>query len=363
MQRFLLLVGARPNFIKIAPIYKALKDRRAELKLVHTGQHYDSAMSEIFFRELGIPDPDFNLNVGSGERQEMTKKIVDGLLPILRSGNFDCLVTVGDVTSTAAGAMAGIVAGVPVVHVEAGLRSFNWRMPEELNRMIADHYSKLLFVSEPSGLKHLADEKVMGQVHYVGNVMIDTLRRMEKLADETDILSKLKLEARKYGVVTLHRPENVDDPAVLPQLWGSLEQAAQKIPLVFPVHPRTTAKLAALGLKGSADFKLIEPIGYIDMLALEKNAACILTDSGGLQEEATALGVPCLTLRTETERPSTVTHGTNEIVGHDRAALLAALDKILAGNWKAAQLPELWDGHAAERIAEILISEDVKNSP
>lgn len=355
MKNILILAGARPNFIKIAPLITAFVQRGMHVFLVHTGQHYDIQMSEVFFQELGIPKPEVNLGVGPGDRRSQTKKIVDALVPILRERTPDALVVVGDVTSTAAGTLAGIVAGTPVVHVEAGLRSFNWRMPEELNRMIADQYADYLFVSDPSGLEHLSQEAISSdRVFDVGNVMIDTLRRMEPQADVSDALARFKLNPKTYGLLTLHRPENVDDPEVLRSLWELMQEAADRLPLVFPVHPRTRTKLEPLTLNGSGKIRLIDPVGYIDMLALIKNAQMVLTDSGGLQEEATVLGIPCLTLREQTERPITVTLGTSEILGRDREAVLRAVDRVLQGEWKKGVIPPLWDGHTAERIADVL---------
>lgn len=355
MKRLMLVVGARPNFIKIAPLHAALKDRGAELTLLHTGQHYDRSMSDVFFEQLRIPEPDLNLGIGPGNRIEQTRKIVAEMAKVLAPDKFDAVVVVGDVTSTAAASMAALASGVPSVHVEAGLRSFNWKMPEELNRMVADHHAAHLFVSDRSGLANLQAEKIPDErVHFVGNIMIDSLRLIEPLADASDILVRLGLTPKSYGIVTLHRPENVDDPAVLEPLWRALNAAAAKLPLVFPVHPRTRPKLEALGAIHPA-FTLIEPVGYSEMVCLTKNAKCALTDSGGLQEETTALGVPCLTLRTETERPCTVSEGTSEIVGSDPAKIADGVDRILAGDWKKGGLPELWDGHTAERIADILI--------
>jgi UDP-N-acetylglucosamine 2-epimerase (non-hydrolysing) len=356
MKRFMLLVGARPNFMKVAPLHRALLERGADLTLVHTGQHQDINMSDIFFTELAIPAPDVHLGIGFGDRLTQTKKIVDGLTPLLRERQPDALVVVGDVTSTAAGAMAGTMAGVPVVHVEAGLRSFNWRMPEELNRMIADHHATYLFVSDPSGIGHLKSEAIPEErIHFVGNIMIDTLRNAETKGHASDVLSRFGISSGSYGVLTLHRPENVDDVAVLKPLWETLNRVAATLPIIFPVHPRTQKRLAEFGIPTDGAIRLVDPVGYFDMLALTKNAKLVLTDSGGVQEETTVLGIPCITLREETERPVTVTVGTSEVVGRDREAILAAVDRVLRGEWKKGGIPELWDGSTAARIADILM--------
>ncbi len=356
MKRFILVAGARPNFMKIAPLITALAGRGAEVLLVHTGQHYDPLLSDIFFDELGIPKPDAHLGIGSGTRIEQTRKIWNGLAEYLKPHvGSATLVTVGDVTSTAAAALAGVAVGMPVAHVEAGLRSFNWKMPEELNRMIADHHSDILFATEDAGVKNLRDEGIdASRIHLVGNVMIDTLRRMEPKARDAQTAKRLELPER-YGLMTLHRPENVDDPATLKELWTTLTEISADLPLAFPVHPRTRARIDAAGLAVPSTIRLIDPVGYIDMLSLVLNAACVLTDSGGLQEETWAFDVPCLTMRNETERPVTVTLGTSEIVGRDRTKILDAWNRVKGGGWKHGSAIPLWDGHASERIAEILV--------
>ncbi|HWQ99433.1 MAG TPA: UDP-N-acetylglucosamine 2-epimerase (non-hydrolyzing) [Candidatus Methylomirabilis sp.] len=356
MKHVFLLVGARPNFIKVAPLHRALAARGVSTTLVHTGQHYDPKMSDVFFKELGIPEPDVNLEIGPGDRLMQTKKIVDALVPLLTSKRPDALVVFGDVTSTAAGAMAGVVAGTRVVHVEAGLRSFNWKMPEELNRMIADHHADLLFVTEPAGVENLKNESIPPErVHLVGNVMIDSLRAIESRAASSSVAATLGLAPHGYALLTLHRPESVDDPATLKDLWETIGAVCAKIPVVYPYHVRTKQRLEAAGLVAPTGMTMIEPVGYTDMIALVKNAAFVLTDSGGLQEETSALGVPCLTLRDETERPITVETGTSEIVGRDRAKILDAVARAMSGAWKKGSLHPLWDGHAAERIAVILL--------
>lgn len=353
MKHIMLIAGARPNFMKIAPLHRALLARGAKITLVHTGQHYDPIMSEIFFRELDIPAPSVNLGIGSGDRITQTKKILDGLIPLLKQEKPDVLVVVGDVLSSAASALAAMVADVPLAHVEAGLRSFNMAMPEELNRMISDHHAQWLFVTEPEALKHLKNENLSDRVHVVGNVMIDCLRSAEARADQSDVLARHGLTESGYGVLTLHRPENVDHPETLARAWNVAKRASESVPLFFPVHPRTRSRLDSVEIPST--IRLIEPLGYLDMVALMKHSRFVMTDSGGLQEEASALNVPCLTVRTETERPITITHGTNEMIGFDLQLLDEALRKINAGAWKKQQLPDLWDGHAAERITDILL--------
>lgn len=343
--------------MKIAPLNAVLRARGVQTFIVHTGQHHDQKMSEVFFKELEIPEPDVNLGIGSGDRQTQTKKIIDALVPVLRDRSPDALVVVGDVTSTAAGALAGVMAHIPVAHVEAGLRSFNWKMPEELNRMIADHYADWLFVGEPSGMENLRHEGIPDErVHLVGNIMIDTLRQAEPRAAKSNILREHGLTARAYGLLTMHRPENVDHPSVLKALGQTLNTIAIHLPLIFPVHPRTRSRLLEHGIDLGPNIRLIEPVGYLDMLALIKNAKMVLTDSGGLQEETTVLGVPCLTLREQTERPITVEVGTSEIVGRDPQTILRAIERVHKGEWKPGRVPELWDGRAAERIVSILFN-------
>ena len=354
MKSVFLVAGARPNFIKIAPIYEALRKQGLGVVLVHTGQHYDANMSDVFFKELGIPDPDIHLGVGAGDRIAQSQRITAALIPLLQERKPNAIIVVGDVTSSAAGAMAGVAANIPVVHVEAGLRSHNWRMPEELNRMIADHHSDYLFVSDEAGLEHLESERIPKEkIHYVGNVMIDSLRKAEPMAESSTILEQHSIAPKSYGVLTLHRPETVDSPETLRVVWDSLKKISETLPLIFPVHPRTKSRMQELAGENSR-IKIVDPIGYMDMIKLVKNSKLVLTDSGGLQEETTAMSVPCITLRDETERPSTVVYGTSEVVGRDPEKIMEAFERAMRGEWKNGGMPPNWDGKTAERIAEIL---------
>ncbi len=354
--RLLVVAGARPNFMKIAPLLRELSARpRFETVLVHTGQHYDAAMSENFFRDLGIPEPDVNLGVGSGSQAAQTGEVLTRIETVLLERKPDAVVVVGDVNSRLAASISAAKLCIPVAHVEAGLRSFDRTMPEEVNRLVTDVLSRWLFTSEPSGNENLAREGAdQAHVHFVGNIMIDTLRANLERARRLDTLERLGLEAGGYGVLTLHRPSNVDDPGRLAALFGTLERIHEKLPVVFPVHPRTAASISRL-LGGRAPaLRLTEPLGYLDFLRLLTDARLVLTDSGGVQEETTVLGVPCLTLRDNTERPVTVTHGTNVIVGSDPARIEAEVAALLSGRGRAGRVPELWDGTTAKRIVDVL---------
>jgi UDP-N-acetylglucosamine 2-epimerase (non-hydrolysing) len=353
------VVGARPNFVKIAPIVAEMRQYpEFRCTLVHTGQHYDGNMSGRFFAELEIPEPDVNLGVGSGPAVLQTAEIMARLAPVLERVGPDLVLVVGDVTSTLAGALTAAKMGIPLAHVEAGLRSFDRTMPEEINRLLTDAVADYCFTTEPSANENLAREGVPpGRIHHVGNVMIDTLFRFRERAAASPIVETLGLVPRGFAVLTLHRPTNVDDPEALARTLGAIARVARDLPVVFPVHPRTRARLdAVLGAPATrTGLRPIEPLGYLDFVQLMSSAAVVLTDSGGIQEETTALGVPCLTLRPGTERPITVTQGTNRIVGTDPGRIAAAWAEIRRGQWPAGRLPELWDGKAASRIVRVLL--------
>ena len=358
------VVGARPNFMKMAPILRALKSHSPPVPvlLVHTGQHYDKDMSERLFEELDLPRPDINLEVGSASHAVQTAEVMRRFEPVLDEHNPSCVLVVGDVNSTLACTLVAVKKSIPVAHVEAGLRSYDRAMPEEINRILTDQIADRLYTTERSALGNLSREGISAdRVHFAGNVMIDSLIANKKHArPPRDTLNACRVDASilnhpcGYGVVTLHRPSNVDDPDTLRDLLETLREVAAKVPLVFALHPRTRSNIERFHLLGSIDattMALLPPQGYLEMLGLMSGAALVLTDSGGLQEETTALGIPCLTLRDNTERPITVEQGTNVLVGRDRDAILGGVDEILAGKGKRGNVPELWDGRAAERIA------------
>ena len=359
----LCVVGARPNFMKIAPILRALAAHTPPLPalLLHTGQHYDQGMSEQLFEDLGLPRPDINLEVGSASHALQTAEVMRRFEPALDAHRPACVVVVGDVNSTLACALVAVKKGVPVVHVEAGLRSFDRSMPEEINRVLTDQIADRLYTTERSATANLVREGVAAErVAFVGNVMIDSLlahRAWARSAAQTlqahGLDPALLTHPGGYGVVTLHRPSNVDAAARLRAILSVLAEVAGRLPLVFALHPRTRANIDRFGLGGLIDplrMAVLPPQGYLEMLGLMAKSSLVLTDSGGLQEETTALGVPCLTLRSNTERPITVEQGTNTLVGTDRAAILAGVAEMQAGQGKRGRIPELWDGHAAERI-------------
>ena len=348
------VAAARPNFMKIKPVIDALDDAGATTSLVHTGQHYDPAMSDVFFEELGIREPEHHLGAGSGSHAEHTSRVMIAFEKLLTEIDADAVVVAGDVNSTLACALVGAKAGVLVGHVESGLRSRDWAMPEEVNRVVADRVSDLLFAPSPDAVENLVSEGYRDdQIHLVGNVMIDTLLANRERAIARAPWLPFGLEEGGYGVVTLHRPSNVDDTQMLERLTGTLRLVAADIPLVFPVHPRTRARIGER-LDADPNVTLTEPMGYLDFLGLVSAARVVLTDSGGIQEETTALGVPCLTVRDNTERPITITSGTNRLVGRDRTAILAGVTDVLSSQIEPL-CPELWDGRAAERIAKIMV--------
>lgn len=368
MYRLICIVGARPNFMKIAPIMEALKSEapQIEVKLVHTGQHYDAAMKKQFFEQLGIPEPDIDLGVGSGTHSVQTAEIMKRFEPVMTEFDTDAVLVVGDVNSTIACALVAVKNHVPVIHVESGLRSGDREMPEEINRILTDQISDLLYTTERTATDNLQREGVdVDRVHFMGNVMIDTLKKhveratpisetLESLGHPENVLNS----SEGYALLTMHRPSNVDEQDVLTRLLDTLHQVSQKLPIVFPVHPRTRQRLQEFGLEAkleAANIHCLEPLGYMEMLGLMANARMMLTDSGGIQEETTALGVPCITLRENTERPITVDQGTNTIVGTDSTAILREVNSVLEQGGKAGRQPELWDGKAAVRIAQHLL--------
>jgi UDP-N-acetylglucosamine 2-epimerase (non-hydrolysing) len=364
--RVLCVVGARPNFMKIAPIMKAFSARPEELDpvLLHTGQHYDAAMKDAFFDQLDIPPPEVDLEVGSASHAVQTAEIMKRFEPALDRLAPRAVLVVGDVNSTIACSLVAVKKGVPVVHVEAGLRSFDRTMPEEINRILTDQIADLLFTTEADGEKNLLHEGIHAEkIHFVGNVMIDTLRYNLPRADTpAQVLAGLPnadlfLDSPAgFALLTLHRPSNVDDPATLARLIAVLREVAERVPLVFPIHPRTQARVEAAGLAPLLDtprIALMPPLGYLQLLGVMAAARVVLTDSGGLQEETTALGVPCLTLRENTERPITVECGTNTVVGSDPEQILGGVIDVLAHGGKRGRVPDLWDGRAAERIADV----------
>jgi UDP-N-acetylglucosamine 2-epimerase (non-hydrolysing) len=354
------IVGARPNFMKIAPLMRVMSATPGiQPLLVHTGQHYDHSMSKLFFDELHIPRPDLDLEVGSGSHAAQTAEIMRRFEPVVLREKPDLVLVVGDVNSTIACALVAVKLGVRVAHVEAGLRSFDRSMPEEINRILTDGISDFLFVSERSGLDNLKAEGVSDdKVFFVGNTMIDTLLANRESARRTNILAGLALTPKNYAVLTLHRPGNVDDPDTLARLLDVLESISVRLPIVFPVHPRTRSSFDRFGLatrvKAAKGLRLLDPLGYLEFLELVAESRFVLTDSGGIQEETTVLGVPCLTMRSNTERPSTIEEGTNVLVGNDPDMIGPAVEKVLAGKSRHGTIPPLWDGHAAERIVAIL---------
>ena len=363
------VVGARPNFMKMAPILRAFAAHQPPIPtlLLHTGQHYDKDMNDRLFVDLRLPHPDINLEVGSGSHAVQTAEVMRRFEPVLDERKPSCILVVGDVNSTLACTLVGVKKGIPVVHVEAGLRSYDRGMPEEINRVLTDQVADRLYTTERSALANLQREGIAAErVHFVGNVMIDSLLSNRELAREpAATLAALGLEPdllsapQGYAVVTLHRPSNVDQPETLRPLLTVLREVSERIPLVFAMHPRTRTNIERFGLGelvASASIAVLPPQGYLEMLGLMASARLVLTDSGGLQEETTALGVPCFTIRENTERPITVEQGTNTMVGVNPAAIMQGVEDVLAGRGKNGRNPEYWDGRAAERIAADLAS-------
>lgn len=362
-----LVAGARPNFMKIAPIVRALQVHGGlAFSIIHTGQHYDREMNDVFFEELGIPEPDVFMGAGGGSHAQQTAKIMLAFEELCQADRPDAVLVVGDVNSTLACAIAAKKLNIPVAHVEAGLRSGDMTMPEEINRLVTDSISDLFFVTEPSGVAHLKREgKLDAAIHYVGHVMVDNLLyQAEKLArTDTSVFNTSSFKAANmvnrqgYGVVTLHRPSNVDVAEIMARVCGALKEISAELPLIFPVHPRTRSNLERFGINLGENITLVGPQAYMPFLNLWKDATVVLTDSGGLQEETTAMGVPCITIRENTERPVTVDQGSNIVVGTDPVRIIAETQKVLRGEGKQGRRPSLWDGRAAERIVEILAME------
>ena len=362
MRKIMCVAGARPNFMKVGPIMHALQATRGvQARLVHTGQHYDVGMNDVFFDELRIPRPDRSLNVGSGSHAVQTAQVMLAIEPVIEADRPDIAVVVGDVNSTLAATLVAVKLGVAVAHVEAGLRSFDRSMPEEINRLLTDQVATLLFTTERSAEANLLREGIaVERIHFVGNVMIDSLiaclPRAVPARDTFAAVGRgdLAESAPGFALLTLHRPSNVDDPKTLGDLLETILAVSELLPVVFPVHPRTAQRIADAGLEAvfqQSKIVRLEPVGYLVALGLMRDARLVLTDSGGVQEETTGLGVPCLTLRANTERPITIQEGTNELVGRDRELILAKTRDILATGGKRGRVPELWDGRSAERIA------------
>ena len=359
MKKVLHIVGARPNFMKVAPIHRAISERGVlQQCLVHTGQHYDVKMSDVFFTDLGMPAPDIHLGIGSGSHAEQTAKVMLELEKVFLGEKPDLVSVVGDVNSTLAAALVAVKMHIPIAHVEAGLRTFDNRMPEEVNRILTDRISDLLLTPSADADTNLIREGLEpSRIRLVGNVMIDSLLGARDKALKLSTLTDLGLSPRAYAVCTLHRASNVDDAKVLSGLLSALAHVAQRLPVVFPVHPRTRKRLSELGLTPTLErtpgLRLVDPMGYLEFLALTSQARLVFTDSGGLQEETTVLGIPCLTVRENTERPITVDVGTNLVVGTDPIRIQQAADRIIDGHAKKGRVPDYWDGRSGERIARV----------
>jgi len=360
--KILCVVGARPNFIKIAPLFEEFKKRKTiKPVLVHTGQHYDFEMSKVFFQELKIPKPNYNLEVGSGTHAWQTAKIMEKLEPVILKEKPDLVIVVGDVNSTLAGALTAAKLNIPVAHIEAGLRSFDMSMPEEINRLLTDHISDYLFVTESSGVRNLLNENISKKkIYFVGNIMIDTLVKLKTQIQKSKILEKLNLKKKAYAVLTLHRPENVDKKERFLEILAALKEIQKIIKIVWPIHLRTKKQIKEFKfdkfIKGLKNLILIKPLGYIEMINLMENSKFMITDSGGIQEETTFLKVPCLTFRKNTERPVTVEIGTNTLCTTGKM-LVREANNILKEKSKKGCIPKYWDGKSATRIVNILVRE------
>ena len=355
-----LIAGARPNFMKIAPIIDAIRKAQKDggdinFRLIHTGQHYDKNMSDSFFEQLGIPQPDVNLGAGGGTQAEQTAAIMIGYEKLLLERQSDLCLVVGDVTSTMACSIVAQKLHVPVAHVEAGIRSGDWTMPEEINRLVTDSISNYFFTTTPEAGENLKRSGIPNtSIFWVGNTMIDTLVKHRSRFQKPKIWEELKLSKKGYIVMTLHRPGNVDEEEKLKLLMNEIVENSNNLPLIFPVHPRTAKILQGLGIQNSR-LHTIDPLGYLEFNYLVENSLAVITDSGGITEETTVMGIPCMTLRNNTERPETVKIGSNELIGTNPKAIKPAMEKLFAGKWKKGSIPELWDGKTAERIVSILI--------
>lgn len=359
--KIIVVAGARPNFMKIAPIMESFNNTPGiDAILVHTGQHYDEKMSDLFFRQLGIPQPDINLGIGSASHAVQTAEIMKAFEQVLIEHKPDAVLVVGDVNSTIGCGYVAVKMGIKLIHVEAGLRSHDKAMPEEVNRLLTDCISDYLFCTEKSGVENLKKEGVSDdKIFMVGNVMIDTLLKNLEKAKQSPIMKDLGLEPKTYATMTMHRPSNVDNYETFSGLLDAIEVIQNDVPIIFPIHPRTKKNAETLGLANRINtmknLRLVEPLGYLEFLLLNANAVCVLTDSGGLQEETTVLGTPCITMRENTERPITCEVGTNQIVGVDTQAIINAWNRVKAGEFDNRKVPDKWDGKAAQRITEILL--------
>jgi len=355
-----LIAGARPNFMKIAPIIDAIlkaqkKGKNIAFRLIHTGQHYDRNMSGSFFDELGIPDPDINLNAGGGTQAEQTSAIMIGYEKVLLEMKPDLCIVVGDVTSTMACAIAAQKLNVHVAHVEGGIRSHDWTMPEEINRMVTDSISNYFFTTSENANENLRKAGIdKDRIFFVGNTMIDTLLKNRPRFKKPSLWDNLGLKKKEFVVITLHRPANVDEEVKLKELINEIILNTQDLPIIFPVHPRTAIKLKSLGITHPR-LLMIEPMGYLEFNYLVENCIVVITDSGGITEETTVMGIPCITLRDNTERPETIDLGTNELIGTNPSAVKPAMKKLFSGKWKKGSIPDLWDGRTSERIVKVLL--------